>query len=74
LLGVGGLSPHPFYEWENLMVEVLKEVNLEHWVGQPLDAIKKKLVKKEEPKFLEEQIRDYYPCDVEPKEEKNENI
>ena len=38
------------------MVEVLKEVNLEHWVGQPLDAIKKKLVKKEEPKFLEEQI------------------
>ena len=56
------------------MVEVLKEVNLEHWVGQTLDAIKKKLVKKEEPKFLEEQIRDYYPCDVEPKEEKNENI
>jgi hypothetical protein len=23
--------------------------------------------KKEEPKFLEEQIRDYYPCDVEPR-------
>jgi hypothetical protein len=51
------------------MVKVLKEVSLEHWVGQPIDAIKKKLVKKEDPKFLEEQIRDYYPCDVEPKEE-----
>jgi len=51
------------------MVEVLKEVNWEHWVGQPIDAIKNKLTKKEEPKFLEEQIRDHYPCDVEPKDE-----
>lgn len=51
------------------MVKVLKEVSLEHWVGQPIDTIKKKLVKKEDPKFLEEQIRDYYPCDVEPKDE-----
>jgi ABC-type Zn2+ transport system substrate-binding protein/surface adhesin len=67
-------SPHHFFFLENLMVKVLKEVSLEHWVGQPIDAIKKKLVKKEEPKFLEEQIRDYYPCDVEPKDEKNENI
>ena len=24
--------------------------------------------------MLEEQIRDYIPCDVEPKEEENENI
>jgi hypothetical protein len=55
------------------MVEVLKEVNWEHWVGQPIDAIKKKLVK-EEPKFLEEQIRDFIPCDVESKEEEDENI
>jgi len=65
----GACPPHHFYEWENLMVEVLSEVNWEHWVGQPLDAIKNKLTKKEKPKFLEEQIRDYYPCDVEPKEE-----
>ena len=36
------------------MAEVLKEVNWEHWVGQPIDAIKNKLAKKE-PKFLEEQ-------------------
>ncbi len=55
------------------MVEVLKEVNWEHWVGQPIDAIKNKLSKKE-PKFLEEQIRDSVPCDVEPKDEEDENI
>jgi hypothetical protein len=57
----------------NLMAEVLSEVNWGHWAGQPLDAIKNKLMKKE-PKFLEEQIRDFIPCDVEPKDEKNENI
>ena len=55
------------------MAEVLKEVNWEHWVGQPIDAVKNKFGKKE-PKFLEEQIRDYIPCDVEPEEEENENI
>ena len=38
-----------------------------------VDAVKNKFGKKE-PKFLEEQIRDYIPCDVEPEEEENENI
>jgi predicted transcriptional regulator len=30
--------------------------------------------KKKQAKMLEEQIRDTYPCDVEPKEEKDEEI
>ena len=55
------------------MVETLKEINLEHWVEQLDDAIKNKLTKKE-PKFLEEQIRDHYPCEVELKDEEDENI
>tara|TARA_R110001583_G_scaffold13416_2_gene57758 strand:+ start:101 stop:319 length:219 start_codon:yes stop_codon:yes gene_type:complete len=66
-------SPHHFL-LEIFMVEVLKEVNWEHWVGQPLEAIKKVTKTKKEPSFLEEQIRDAYPCDVEPEEDKNENI
>jgi hypothetical protein len=61
----GACPPHHFYEWENLMVEVLSEVN---W-GKVVEPVTKVLTKKKEPKFLEEQIRDYYPCDVEPKEE-----
>jgi hypothetical protein len=56
------------------MVKVLKEVNWEHWVGQPIEAIKNITKTKKEPSFLEEQIRDAYPCDVEPEEDKNENI
>jgi hypothetical protein len=44
------------------MVEVLSEVN---W-GKFVEPVTKVLTKKKEPKFLEEQIRDYYPCDVEP--------
>ena len=53
------------------MVEVLSEVN---W-GKAIEPVTKAFTKKkEEPKFLEEQIRDYYPCDVEPEDEKNENI
>ena len=32
------------------------------------------LKKKKKPKMLEEQIRDSYPCDVEPEEEENEDI
>lgn len=55
------------------MVEVLKEVNWEHWVGKSADSLLNKLSKKE-PKFLEEQIRDSVPCDVEPKDEEDENI
>ena len=53
------------------MVEVLSEVN---W-GKAIEPVTKVFTKKkEEPKFLEEQIRDHYPCDVEPKDEENENI
>ena len=64
------------------MVEVLSEVNWEHWVGptsplhwvdQPINKIKNKLQKKEL-KMLEEQIRDSIPCDVESEEEKNEEF
>jgi hypothetical protein len=56
------------------MAEVLKEVNWADWVGQPVDAIKKVTKTKKKQHMLEEQIRDYIPCDVEPKEEENENI
>ena len=55
------------------MVEVLSEVNWEHWVGNPINKIKNKLQKKEL-KMLEEQIRDSVPCDEEPEEEKNEEL
>ena len=48
------------------MVEVLSEVN---W-GKAIEPVTKVFTKKkEDPKFLEEQIRDYYPCDIEPKDE-----
>jgi|TARA_B110000902_G_scaffold126949_1_gene148058 hypothetical protein len=51
------------------MSEILKEINWEHWVGQPLNVINKKFNKKEQKEqFLEEQIRDFIPCDVEPKD------
>ena len=52
------------------MVEVLSEVN---W-GKVVEPVINVLTKKKDPKFLEEQIRDFIPCDVEPKDEKNENI
>ena len=55
------------------MVEVLSEVNWEHWVGQPIDKIMNKLQKKQ-PKMLEEQIRDCLPCDIEPEEDKDEEF
>jgi len=57
------------------MVEVLSEVNwqMPGWVSQPVSKIKNKLQKKEL-KMLEEQIRDSVPCDVESKEEKNEEL
>ena len=57
------------------MVEVLSEVNwqMPGWVSQPVSKIKNKLQKKEL-KMLEEQIRDSVPCDVEPEEEKNEEL
>jgi hypothetical protein len=46
------------------MVEVLSEVN---W-GKVVEPVINVLTKKKEPKFLEEQIRDFIPCDVEPKD------
>ena len=52
------------------MVEVLSEINKE-WLYRPVAKI---LKKKKEPKMLEEQIRDSYPCDVEPEDEKNEEL
>jgi hypothetical protein len=62
----GACPPHHFYEWEILMVEVLSEVN---W-GKVVEPVTKVFTKKKtEPKFLEEQIRESYPCDVEPKDE-----
>ena len=52
------------------MSKVLSEVN---W-GKVVEPVVNVLTKKKEPKFLEEQIRDFIPCDVEPKDEENENI
>ncbi len=52
------------------MVEVLSEVN---W-GKVVEPVINVLTKKKEPKFLEEQIRDFITCDVETKDEKNEDI
>ena len=52
------------------MVEILSEVNWDKFVEPVVNV----LTKKKKPKFLEEQIRDFIPCDVEPKDEKNENI
>mgnify|MGYP003313618236 CR=1 FL=1 len=49
---------------------ILRELILD--VGQ--DAVKKVTKTKKKQHMLEEQIRDYIPCDVEPKEEENENI
>ena len=51
------------------MVEVLSEVN----VGKILEPVVRTL-KKKDPKVLEEQIRDFLTCDVEPEEEKNEKL
>ena len=51
------------------MVDVLSEINKE-WLYRPIA----KVLKKKEPKMFEEQIRDSYPCDVEPEDEKNEEL
>ena len=53
------------------MTKVLSEINIGNSTLEPVMNI---LMKKKEPKMLEEQIRDLYPCDVEPKEEKNEEL
>ena len=39
-----------------------------------VEPITKVFKDKKKSKMLEEQIRDTYPCDVEPKEEENEEI
>ena len=49
-------------------MQVLSEVNMDSVVK----PIKKLFEKKKEPQFLEEQIRDQIPSDIE--EEKNEEI
>ena len=53
------------------MVEVLSEINIGNSTIEPVMNV---LRRKKEPKMLEEQIRDSYPCDVEPEDEKNEEI
>jgi hypothetical protein len=50
------------------IMEVLSEVN----VGDVTKPIKKLFEKKKDPQFLEEQIRDQVPTDIE--EEKDEEI
>ena len=53
------------------MVEVLSEINIGNSTIEPVMNV---LRRKKEPKMLEEQIRDLYPCDVEPEDEKNEEL
>ena len=58
------------------MTEILSEIKWENWVGQPLDNLNAIMNKnKNKPStFLEEQIRDTTPCDVETKEEDDEKL
>ena len=53
------------------MVDVLSEINIGDSVIEPVMNV---LNKKKKPKMLEEQIRDSYPCAVEPEDEKNEEL
>tara|TARA_B100000745_G_scaffold266969_1_gene192509 strand:- start:355 stop:516 length:162 start_codon:yes stop_codon:yes gene_type:complete len=53
------------------VVDVLSEINIGDSVIEPVMNV---LNKKKKPKMLEEQIRDSYPCDVEPEEDENEDI
>tara|TARA_R110000772_G_scaffold182581_2_gene293843 strand:- start:140 stop:334 length:195 start_codon:yes stop_codon:yes gene_type:complete len=64
---VRGGNPLTILSMEKKM-EVLSEVN----VGNVVKPIKKLFEKKKEPQFLEEQIRDQVPTDIE--EEKNEKV
>jgi len=64
---VRGENPLTILSMEKKM-EVLSEVN----VGNVVKPIKKLFEKKKEPQFLEEQIRDQVPTDIE--EEKNEKV
>ena len=49
----------------------LSEIKLGDMIVEPITKVFKP---KNKAKMLEEQIRDSYPCDVEPKEEENEEI
>ena len=49
------------------MAEVLSEINIGNSTLEPIMNV---LKRKKEPKMLEEQIRDSYPCDVEPEDKK----
>ena len=53
------------------MVEVLSEINIGNSTLEPVMNV---LKRKKEPKMLAEQIRASYPCDVEPEDEKNEEL
>ena len=53
------------------MGNVLSEINIGNSTVEPIMNV---LKKKKKPKMLEEQIRDSYPCDVEPEEDENEDI
>jgi len=53
------------------VVNVLSEINIGNSTVEPIMNV---LKKKKKPKMLEEQIRDSYPCDVEPEEDENEDI
>ena len=57
---VRGIFPLTILSMEKKM-EVLSEVN----VGKIVKPIKKLFEKKKEPQFLEEQIRDQVPTDIE---------
>ena len=48
--------------------KTLKQVSPNNFFIKKWHHVKVK-TKKKKPKFLEEQIRDHYPCDVEPKDE-----
>ena len=50
---------------------MLSEINIGNSTLEPIMNV---LKKKKKPKMLEEQIRDSYPCEVEPEEEENEDI
>ena len=61
------------------MVEILSEIkilpgNMPDVRPRIIEPIMKVLKKKKTPEMLEEQIRDYLPCDVEPKEENDEEL
>ena len=51
------------------MVELLSEIKIGSRIIEPIVKVLRK-----KPEMLEEQIRDSVPCDVEPKEEKDEEF